>query len=285
MSSPEPAAGQLHPLHLPPQKVAAGTYLVQAAQQGLGAPLSVHLNSAVFQGAEPIIVDTGSARNRDHFIKDVFSLVEPADVRWVFLSHDDSDHTGNLAEVIEMCPNATLLCSWALVERFGNAYDFPLRRCRWVNDGDSVQAGDRTLVALRPPVYDSPATRGLLDTSTGVYWAADAFATPVPGGPGTAPATDVAELDPQLWWDGMVMFGVHALAPWLSLVDRGRYAKTVRNVQGHRIECIISGHSPVIGADRVAEAFDMIGRLADTTPPPCPDQQVLELMLHAMGEQ
>ena len=26
----------------------------------------------------------------------MFSIVEPDDVRWVFLSHDDHDHTGNL---------------------------------------------------------------------------------------------------------------------------------------------------------------------------------------------
>ena|SRR5437763_365602 len=100
--------------------------------------------------------------------------------------------------VLEACPEATLVCSWALVERFANAYEFPLSRCRWVNHGDAFTAGDRTLVALRPPVYDSPTTRGLLDTTTGVYWAADAFATPVPGGPGSLPPDHVNELDPEL---------------------------------------------------------------------------------------
>ena len=143
-------------LHLPPKKVAPGTFLIQDIQHALGAPLSVYLNSAVIQGAEPVIVDTGSARNRDQWLQDVFGLVEPEDVRWVFLTHDDSDHTGNLSQVMDACPNATLVCSWTLVERFSNAYEFPLRRCRWLNDGESLDAGDRTLVALRPPVYDPP---------------------------------------------------------------------------------------------------------------------------------
>jgi flavorubredoxin len=28
----------------------------------------------------------------------VFSLVDPKDVQWIFLSHDDVDHSGNLDE-------------------------------------------------------------------------------------------------------------------------------------------------------------------------------------------
>ncbi|MCW2721115.1 MBL fold metallo-hydrolase [Pseudonocardia sp.] len=270
-------------VHQAPKKVGPGTYVIQDVQHALGAPLSVYLNSAVIQGAEPIVVDTGSARNREQWLQDVFGLVEPEDVRWVFLTHDDSDHTGNLSQVMDACPNARLVCSWTLVERFANAYEFPLQRCRWLNDGESFDAGDRMLVALRPPVYDSPATRGLYDTSTGVYWAADAFASPVPGGPGVAPADTIADVDPEAWWGGMVMFGIHALSPWLSMVDATRYAACVKEVRSHGMSTIISGHSPVIDGPRVEQAFDMIGRLAGTTPPPCPDQAVLDVMLAAMG--
>ena len=67
-----------------------------------------------------------------------------------------------------------------MVERHTNCFDFPLDRCRWVMDGDSLDIGDRTLQALRPPVFDSPTTRGLFDPTTGVYWAVDTFATPLP---------------------------------------------------------------------------------------------------------
>src|SRR4051812_46556242 len=64
------------------------------------------MNSMVIRGKEPVIVDTGSPANRDAWLDAVFSLVEPDDVRWVFLSHDDRDHSGNLLDVLEACPNA-----------------------------------------------------------------------------------------------------------------------------------------------------------------------------------
>jgi flavorubredoxin len=179
----------------PPERIAEETWLIHQVQEALGAPLRVYLNSMVIRGAEPVIVDTGTVANRAQWLDDVFGLVDPADVRYVFISHDDADHTGNLAQVMEHCPNATLLVSWALVERFSNAFEFPLRRCRWVDDGSHLDLDDRRLRFARPPLWDSPTTRGVFDTSTGVYWAVDAFATPV----STAVEASVDELDPEAW--------------------------------------------------------------------------------------
>ena len=48
---------------------------------------------------------------------DVFSIVEPKDVKWIFLSHDYADHTGNLRQMLESCENATLVTNWFTVER------------------------------------------------------------------------------------------------------------------------------------------------------------------------
>ena len=127
-----------------------------------------------------MIVDTGTVANRKQWLQDVFSLVEPEDVRWIFLSHDDVDHSGNLEETMSACPNATLVCNWAMVERHANCFDFPLDRCRWIMDGEALDIGDRTLRALRPPVFDSPTTRGIYDPITRLYWAVDTFATPLP---------------------------------------------------------------------------------------------------------
>ena len=72
------------------------------------APVIVPLNSMVIRGKEPVVVDTGFAHSRDEFLADVFSVVEPEDIRWVFISHDDVDHTGNLNALMEAAPNATL---------------------------------------------------------------------------------------------------------------------------------------------------------------------------------
>jgi flavorubredoxin len=131
------------------------------------------MNSMVIRGHEPVIVDTGSPLNRDAFLDQVWGIIDPKGVRWIFLSHDDRDHSGNLLQVLDACPNATLLTTWFSIGRMADEWMLPLDRCRFLNDGEQLDAGDRTLSALRPPVFDSTTTRGLFDDSTGVYWSVD----------------------------------------------------------------------------------------------------------------
>ncbi len=263
--------------HVAPTRVDTDTWVVHQVQHALGAPLTVYLNSMVIAGSEPAIIDTGSLNNRNQWLEDVFGIVDPADVRWVFLSHDDSDHTGNLEPLMEACPNATLVCSWALTERFSNAFGFPLRRCRWLNDGEFLDLGDRRILAVRPPVYDSPATRGFLDQRTGVYWGVDAFATPCPG----EPVATVAELDPGFWAEGMAMCIHHALAPWVGLVDRQRFAAEIDRVRALGMSTIATAHSPLITPGSVEDAFTVLRRVPDVAVPPVPDQTVLDMVLAA----
>jgi flavorubredoxin len=262
-------------IRVEPELIAPETYLIHQVQEALGAPLSVYLNSMVIRGAEPVIVDTGTIANRKQWLDDVFTLVDPDDVRWVFLSHDDIDHTGNLGEVMAACRNATLVSSWAIMERNANAFDFPLERSRWLNEGEAIDAGDRRLVAVRPPQYDSPTTRGLYDERTGVYWAADAFATPMPG----APVRSVTELDANFWREGMSMFVLNALSPWLSWVDPDRYAAVCAASRGLGMRTIASAHSPLIPAEAIDAAYALAAALPAVEPPPVPAQDVLDAIV------
>jgi flavorubredoxin len=165
----------------------------------------------VIRGAEPVVVDTGVAENRDQFLSDVFSIVEPEDIRWVFISHDDVDHTGNVNALMELAPNATLVINWFMQERMGATLEVSPMRQRWITDGESFDAGDRRLLAIRPPVYDSPTTRGLLDTVTGVYWTSDSF-----GAPMLTPIRDIADLPDEMFDIGMATFN-RWVSPWIEI--------------------------------------------------------------------
>jgi flavorubredoxin len=268
-------------VHHPPLKVADDTWLIQQMQEAVIGPLWVYLNSLVIKGPEPIIVDTGTPANREQWMKDVFSIVDPGDVRWIFLSHDDVDHAGNLAEILEACPNAKLISTWFMIERHTSVFDFPLDRCRWVNDGESWSAGDRTMTALTPPLFDSPVTRGLYDSRTGVYWAVDSFATPLP-----APMDDIAQCDPAAWKDGLEFFN-RLNSPWFKMLDQHKYEQHVDRVQRLEIDTIAACHSPVIKRPQLTAAFDMIRKIPQGEAPPQPGQPDLDALMHAIarGEQ
>ena len=261
--------------HHAPLEIAKDTFLVRQLQGEGQGPVAVYINSLVIRGAEPVIVDTGAPNNREQWLADVFSIVEPEDVKWIFLSHDDVDHYGNLAQVLDACPNATFVTNWFIGERMGCAFEAPLHRSRWIEHGQSFSAGDRELVAYRPPAFDSPTTRGLFDPTTGVYWAVDSFASPV-----MAPVDDVADLDAG-FWTGVVPSATRAMTPWLDLVDGRKWAAEVDAAERLGATTIASCHSPVITGANVPAAFDLL-RAAPTAPSmPTPTQADLDAMIAA----
>ena len=261
----------------PPLEVADDTYLIQQLQEAAIGPLWVYLNSLVIKGQEPIIVDTGTPANREQWLQDVFSIVDPGDVRWIFLSHDDVDHAGNLAEIMEACPNATLISTWFMIERHTNAFNFPLERCRWVNDGESWRAGGRTLTTITPPLFDSPVTRGLYDDRTELYWAVDSFATPLPG-----PMNDMSQIDSGAWKFGLEFFN-RLNSPWFKMLDAGKYEQHVDRLQSLDLQVVAGCHTPVIPRSRIDEAFNMIRGIPGSDPPPQPLQVDLEALMHAIA--
>lgn len=264
-----PAGPPPPPRHRPVQ-IAPDTFVVQAAQGEGVAPVAVHLNAMVIRGPEPIIVDTGVPALADRYLEDLWSLVDPTDVRWVFLSHDDIDHFGNLEAVMAACPNATLLTSWFQWERMGNIPFVPPWRMRWVETGEALEINGRTYLTPRPPLFDSPTTRGLLDTGTGVYWASDCFATSVPRA-----LPDVGDMDHDEWIQASIG---HAQlgSPWLSMVDPARFHASVDEVQALGMTTIASCHSPTITGANVEAAFAMVHDALEAPRQPSPGQELLD---------
>ena len=250
-----------------PLEVAPETFRIRAVHRNLGGTVSTNMNSLLIRSAEPVIVDTGMVTDREAWLDDVFSLVEPRRVRWIFLTHDDDDHAGNLAEALERCPSATVVTSWAGRGRTCLAFDIPPGRIHMVDDGGTLDVGDRELRAIRPPVYDSAYTRGVFDPTTRVYFAADAFCAPMP----PEPVDRVDELAPDMWAQGMVMFHHHSLCPWLALVDESKYRREVEQLAAVGPELIVGSHTPVIAGSSIERAFAHLAALPSAIPPPLPD--------------
>jgi flavorubredoxin len=258
------------------EKVAPDTYVIrQLYGEGVN-PVAMHVNSMVITGAEPVIVDTGPALTRAGWLEHAFELVDPSDVKWIYLSHDDVDHTGNLTTVLEMCQNATLVTNWFSVERMAADTILPLERMRWVNDGESFSVGDRELVAVLPPVFDSPTTRGLFDPKTGVYWAADAFACPV-----THQVDSISQLDPGFWREAFSATQ-RVLSPWHQWLDPGRFQQHLDRVHSLGASVVTSGHSVALRGGQIDSAFELLKEIPYLPAAPLPGQLELEAILAGM---
>ncbi len=252
-----------------PVEIAPETFLIPNLFPA-GDDLYVPVNAMVIRGAEPVIVDTGAPIHRELWLDKVFSLVDPEDVRWIFLSHDDGDHTGGLLDAIERCPNATLVTNFFSVERLAlEKPALPLERMRWIDEGGTLDVGDRVLHLFKPPIFDGPTTRGLYDPTTAAMWIVDTFACLTPG------TLDVHEMPRDLLEEGMPAMN-SLVSPWHQWLDPAAYRRHVDAVEGLGVLTVASAHGPVLTGDAVRESFEVVRRLAGQPIIPAPGQDLLD---------
>ena len=244
-----------------PLEVARDTFVIRAITPSVAGTFTA-LNSMVIRAAEPVLVDTGMVTNRETWFEDVFSLVAPDEVRWIFVTHIDTDHAGNLVEALARCPGAMMVTSRGESYRASASLGIPLERMRMVEAGEDWDVGDRVLRASRPPVYDSPYTRALHDSATGVYYAADAFCAPMPEG--VVDWSD--EIAPALWSKGMASFHHHTVCPWVAMVDPARFHAEVDKIAALDPQVIVSAHAAPIGKAAIPVALAQLAGLPTTTP-------------------
>ncbi len=197
----------------------------------------------------------------------------PEDVRWIFLSHDDGDHTGALRDVLDLCPQATLVTNFFATERLALEWEMPLERMIWLEPGQSFDAGDRTFQMVLPPIFDGPATRGLLDERTGVMWAVDSFAALSPEG------VHHVEGVPQEMYDETFHLFNSLISPWHQWLDTEKYDRHVDSVELLRPSTVLTAHGPVLTGTAIPDAFDRVRGLAGQPIAPRPGQETLDAML------
>ena len=240
------------------------------------APLGdvfVPVNSLLILGAEPIVVDTGAPAHRQHWLEQVFGLVDPEDIRWVFLSHEDGDHTGSLDDVLIAAPNATLVMNAFGAERLALERSVPLHRSIWREPGETFDAGDRRLRMVLPPIFDGPATRGLLDERTGVLWAVDSFGALTPGA-----VHYVDDVPPDLYDESFREIN-SLVSPWHQWLDGDLYARHVDSVEALQPRAVASAHGPILTGGAIGDAFNRVRRLAGEPRVVLPSQSALDELL------
>jgi flavorubredoxin len=257
-----------------PHRIAPETWLIPNLAPA-GPDVYVPANSMLIRAAEPVVVDTGAPVHRQGWLEQVFSLVEPDDVRWVFLSHDDGDHMGNLYELLELCPQATLVVNFFIHKRLILDRPLPLFRMRWVGPGESFDAGDRRLHLVVPPIFDGPTTRGLYDDRTGVLWAVDSFAALTPGA-----IHDVADVPKELFDETFPLLN-SLTSPWHQWLDPVRYHRHVDAVEALGSTAVASAHGPVLTGPAIVDAFRRVRAMAGEPIMTPPGQPLLDDLVAA----
>lgn len=223
------------------------------------------INSYVLLAVEPVLVDAGIAADGDAFIDALSSVLDPAELRWIWLTHDDTDHTGNLERVMQLAPAARLVTHGLGALRMATWWPVPLERVHAIRPGDRLDVGDRHLRAIRPPVFDNPMSTGIVDERTGALFSVDAFGAILP----TTPQSTADVADDELA-GGMMAWGTFD-APWTHVADRERFGRVLDEVRRLAPSAIYASHLPAAGGASLDVFLEVLRTLPDADPFNAPD--------------
>lgn len=234
------------------------------------------INSFVLHAEQPVVLDTGLSLPDRNFVHDLSAVIDPADVRWIWLTHPDRDHTGGIYDMLEAAPNAKVVTTFIGVGILSTERPLPLDRVYLLNPGQTLDVGDRQLAGFRPPLFDNPATVGVYDSLTGVCFSSDCFGGPLTSSDSAAsesiaavPADEVRAA--QLLWASVD-------SPWVHKVDQARYEAGFEPFRAFDPSWTFSVHLPPIqGAlDSMMQTLRGAPAIPEFVGP---DQAALEAML------
>ena len=234
------------------------------------------VNAFVLHSAQPVVVDTGLGLADRDFVSDLADVIDPSDVRWIWLTHPDRDHIGGLFALLDAAPNARVVTTFVGAGIMSTECPLPMPRVYLLNPGQSLDVGDRSLTGFRPPLYDNPATVGLFDHRSGVCFSSDCFGAPMSSAD-LAAADNAATAPPdelraaQLLWASVD-------SPWIHTVDAAKFAASVMPLREFDPSWIFSTHLPPSNGSTAALLANVLDA-PDTNPFVGPDQVALAAML------
>jgi flavorubredoxin len=239
---------------------------------------TIPVNSFVLLAEQPVLVDTGLTIDSAEFIEALRSVIDPAELRWIWLTHDDTDHTGALPAVMEQAPDARLATHGLGVLRMRTWWPVPLERVHALAHGDLLDVGDRLLRALRPPTYDNPMSMALFDESTATLFSVDSFGAIVP-----RLSEEIDDFSEEELVGGMTAWATFD-SPWSHLSDRSRFAAMLDEIRQLDAQRILSSHlPPVVG--RAEQLLDVVASIPDAEPFVAPNAAAFDQIAAGFARQ
>ncbi len=230
------------------------------------------VNAFVIKADEPVLVDTGMGVEPEQFMKALEEIVDPQDLRWIWLTHDDADHTGNVRKVLEAAPKARLVANALAILRMSTAWPVPMHRTYWLNPGDSIHVGDRMLTAVRPPLFDNPTTIGIYDNKSEAFFSADCFGAVI-----ASPVYHADDIGEDRLAQGMISWA-GGDSPWVHMVEAGVLGQALDRIRRMAPKIILSSHLPP-AQGKNEQFLEWVARVPASPPFVGPNQTALEQIL------
>ena len=107
-------------------------------------------NSYYIDAEKKTIIDTVKEKYWDVYLEKIKSLTDPGDIEYIIVSHTEPDHSGNLRNLLNVAPNATVVGSGNSIRYLKDMIgpDFPHMI---IKDGQTLDLGNKSLQFIGAP--------------------------------------------------------------------------------------------------------------------------------------
>lgn len=114
-------------------------------------------NSYVLKGETAnVLLECCHKKFFDRYLENIRECLDPAEIDYIVLNHNEPDHTGSLEKLLDYMPNATILISQAGSIYLKNIINRTDAKVRVVKDGDTIDIGGKTMRFIMAPFLHWP---------------------------------------------------------------------------------------------------------------------------------
>ncbi len=107
-------------------------------------------NSYFIDADKKAVIDTAKETFKDEYLSNIKEVADPQQIEVIVTNHTEPDHSGNIAHLLELSPNATVYGSRQAINYLNEMINRPFKS-QVVKDGDSLSLGNKTLKFISAP--------------------------------------------------------------------------------------------------------------------------------------
>ena len=140
--------------------------------------MQASVNSFLVRDDKTAVIDTGAPATAQGIIANIRAVIDPQEIDYIVITHNDLDHAGGLKELLEAAPKAQVVASESegrMVGMWGLDAQIKI-----VQDGEKLSLGRHTLRFVATPFVETPGAVVVFEETEGVLFSADLLGAAVP---------------------------------------------------------------------------------------------------------
>ena len=141
---------------------------------GYSTPFGSTYNAYLIVDEKPTLIDTVKECGFEEMRSRIEQVIDPGKIQYIISNHTEMDHSGTIDKLLELCPNAEVVCSpkgaEGLRRHFKKDWKFKV-----VNTGDTLNIGMRDLKFVLMPMVHWPDSMCTYSPSDEILFSNDAF--------------------------------------------------------------------------------------------------------------